>query len=50
MVLGLLVFVPSSLVGSIIGKKIIERIPQDKFRVFVAAFIFLEGLGLAVFP
>jgi uncharacterized membrane protein YfcA len=42
MMFGLLVFVPASLVGSVIGKKVVERVPQDQFRIFVAAFIFLQ--------
>jgi len=48
--LGLLIFIPASLLGSIAGKKIAERVPQDKFRFLVAAFIFLAGLNLAAFP
>ncbi len=48
--LGLLVFIPASLLGSVAGKKIIEWIPQDKFRFLIAAFILLAGLNLAIFP
>jgi uncharacterized membrane protein YfcA len=47
---GLVAFIPSSLLGSVAGKKIVEKIPQDKFRFFIAAFIFLAGLDLAIFP
>ena len=50
MIFGLFVYVPASLVGSVIGKKVVERVPQDQFRIFVAAFIFLAGLDLAIFP
>lgn len=48
--LGLLIFIPASLLGSMAGKKIAEWIPQERFRLLVAAFIFLAGLDLAVFP
>jgi uncharacterized membrane protein YfcA len=48
--LGFTVFIPVSLLGSVAGKKIVGWIPQDKFRFFVAAFIFLAGLDLAIFP
>ena len=50
MMFGLLIYVPASLVGSVIGKRVVERVPQDQFRIFVAAFIFLAGLDLAIFP
>jgi uncharacterized membrane protein YfcA len=43
---GLLVFISASLLGSVIGKKIVERIPQQKFRVVIAIFLFLAGLDL----
>jgi uncharacterized protein len=47
---GFFIFVPISLIGAMIGKRIIEKIPQEKFRSFVAAFIFLFGLKLTLFP
>ncbi len=47
---GFLIFVPMSLIGAMIGKKGIEKIPQEKFRNFVAIFIFLLGLKLVLFP
>ncbi|MDQ1252542.1 MAG: uncharacterized protein QG646_1663 [Euryarchaeota archaeon] len=47
---GFLIFVPVSLIGAVIGKKGIERIPQEKFRNFVAVFIFIFGLKLVLFP
>jgi uncharacterized membrane protein YfcA len=48
--LGLLFFILASLLGSIMGKKIVERVPQERFRSFIAGFMFLAGLKLAVFP
>jgi uncharacterized membrane protein YfcA len=47
---GFLIFIPISLIGAIIGRKGIEKIPQEKFRNFVAVFIFLFGLKLVLFP
>lgn len=47
---GFLLFVPASLIGAIIGKIGIEKIPQEKFRNFVAIFIFFLGLKLVLFP
>jgi hypothetical protein len=47
---GFLIFIPASLVGVMIGKRLIERIPQEKFRNVVAGFIFLFGLKLLFFP
>ena len=50
LVSGFLIFVPVSLIGAIVGKKGIENIPQEKFRNFVAIFIFLFGLKLILIP
>ncbi|HIH74976.1 MAG TPA: sulfite exporter TauE/SafE family protein [Methanosarcina sp.] len=47
---GFPVFIPVSLIGAMIGRKGIERIPQEKFRNFVAVFILLFGMKLLVFP
>ncbi len=47
---GFLIFIPASLIGVMIGKRGVERIPQEKFRNFVAGFIFLFGLKLVLFP
>lgn len=47
---GFLIFIPLSLIGVMIGKRGIEKIPQEKFRNFVAVFIFLFGLKLVLFP
>lgn len=50
LVSGFLIFIPISLIGAMIGKKGIEKIPQEKFRNFVALFIFLFGLKLILIP
>jgi len=47
---GFLIFIPASLIGAMIGKKGVEKIPQEKFRNFVAVFILLLGLKLVLFP
>ncbi len=47
---GFLIFIPLSLIGAMLGKRGIEKIPQEKFRNFVAVFIFLFGLKLVLLP
>ncbi|AKB79505.1 hypothetical protein MSHOH_3022 [Methanosarcina horonobensis HB-1 = JCM 15518] len=47
---GFFVFIPMSLIGAMIGRKGVEKIPQEKFRNFVAVFIFLFGMKLVLFP
>lgn len=44
------ILIPVSLIGAMIGKKWIKNIPQEKFRNFVAIFIFLFGLKLVLVP
>jgi uncharacterized membrane protein YfcA len=41
---GLLLFIPASFVGVWIGQKVINVIPQEKFRAFIAIFFLLAGL------
>lgn len=43
---GFIVFVPLSFLGAKIGQKIVRKIPQNKFRRVVAAFLLLAGLYL----
>jgi hypothetical protein len=47
---GLLLFIPLSFVGAKIAERIVERIPQDRFRYVIAAFLCLVGLKLLFFP
>jgi len=47
---GLLIFIPVSLIGAMVGKRWVEKIPPEKFRNLVAVFIFLFGLKLVIFP
>lgn len=43
-------FVAASFVGAYIGYLIVDKIPQDKFRFVVAAFLLLVGIKLLVTP
>lgn len=47
---GLLAFIPASFIGAGLAKKIVDRIPQDKFRLVIAAFLFLVGIKFLFFP
>ncbi len=47
---GLLIYIAASLIGSALGRKIVEKVPQDRFRQMVAGFILLAGLRLAIIP
>jgi hypothetical protein len=47
---GLLIFIPASFLGAESGKKIVDKIPQEKFRKVVVLFLFLLGLKLVLFP
>lgn len=44
---GLFVFIFASLLGAIVAKRIASMIPQQKFRQFVALFLFAIGLNIA---
>jgi hypothetical protein len=47
---GLLLFVPVSFVGAQAARKLVDKIPQEKFRGVVAVFLFVIGLKLTVWP
>lgn len=47
---GLLLFIPVSFVGAQIAKKVVDKIPQDKFRIVVAVFLLVIGVKLVFFP
>lgn len=47
---GMLLFIPASFIGAELAKKIVERIPQDRFRLVIAAFLLLAGLKLLIWP
>jgi hypothetical protein len=46
---GVLVFIPASLVGAVAAKKVVGKIPQKQFRLFVAGFLFLVGIKFLLF-
>jgi len=46
---GFLLFVPASFIGAAAAKKIVDRIPQKKFRIVIAAFLLLVGLKFLLF-
>jgi len=47
---GLVIFIPATLLGSMIGKIIVNRIPQRQFRKVIMAFLLVVGLRLSLFP
>ena len=47
---GLLLFIPVSFVGAQIAKRIVDRIPQDKFRTVIVFFLLLIGIKLVIWP
>lgn len=47
---GLLLFVPASLVGALIGQYLVDKIPQKHFRTLVAFFLLVVGIKLIVWP
>jgi hypothetical protein len=46
----MLLFVPASFVGARLAKRLVDRIPQQHFRKVVAAFLFIVGVKLLVWP
>lgn len=47
---GLVLFIPVSFFGAQIAKRIVDKIPQNKFRVVIAVFLFVIGVTLIVRP
>jgi len=45
-----LLFIPASFLGAKVAKKIVGHIPQKKFRMVIAIFLFLVGLKFLLFP
>ena len=50
LLLGLLIFIPVSYMGAEIAKRVVDKIPQEKFRVVIVFFLFLVGAKLLLFP
>ena len=47
---GLLAFIPASLAGAWVAKKVVDKIPQGVFRNLIAVFLFVLGIVLFFFP
>lgn len=47
---GLILFIPVSFLGAQIAKKVVDRIPKNKFRIVIAVFLFVVGAKLVLFP
>ncbi len=47
---GLPLFIILSVIGAKIARRIVDRIPQDKFRIVIALFLFIVGAKLAIWP
>ncbi|GEM_PF-5415129 len=47
---GIIIFIVASLVGSYLGRKIVDKIPQERFRAVVATFILVAWVRMAVIP
>jgi len=47
---GLLAFIPASLAGAWVAKRIVDKIPQGAFRSLIAVFLFVLGIILFFFP
>ncbi len=47
---GMIIFIPTSLIGAYIGRYLVDKIPQKKFRIMIALFLFIMGLRLLFIP
>lgn len=47
---GFLLFIPASFLGAYLAKRIVDKIPQKKFRIVVAIFLLLVGIKFLFFP
>lgn len=47
---GLLLFIPVSLMGAYVGKKVVNKIPQEKFRLVVGVGLVLIAIKLIILP
>lgn len=50
LILGMVVFIPASFVGARAGKVLADKIPQNKFRLVIAFFLFLIGVKFVLLP
>lgn len=47
---GLILFIPVSFLGAQVAKKVVDRIPQNKFRIVIAVFLLAIGSKLIFWP
>ena len=47
---GLLLFIPASFIGAKVAKRVVERIPQERFRTIIAVALLAVGFKLLLFP
>jgi len=47
---GLTVFIPASFLGAYVAKRVVNKIPQSKFRTIISIFLLLIGLKFLLFP
>ncbi|MDP3770024.1 MAG: sulfite exporter TauE/SafE family protein [bacterium] len=47
---GLILFIPVSFLGAQVAKKVVDRIPQNKFRIVIAGFLLAIGSKLIFWP
>jgi len=47
---GFLLFIPASFIGAGVAKKIVDRIPQNNFRMVISVFLLFFGLTFLLFP
>ena len=46
---GLIAFIPSSLLGSLLGRKVVDKIPQNQFRKIIIAFLLIASIKMVLF-
>lgn len=46
--LGLIAFIPASLLGSLEGRRVVNKITQSQFRKMIAIFLLIAGLRMAL--
>lgn len=46
---GLIAFIPASLLGSLLGRRAVNKIPQSQFRKVIGIFLLIAGLKMALF-
>lgn len=47
---GLLVFIPLSFLGSLVAKRLVDRVPQKHFRIFIKLFLAVVAVKFLIFP